>query len=87
MTLNKEELSVTNNDLSSGKESLKSTVGLLDAALSALEDLKDECVNNQMTYEERKAKRENEISELKQAMCILDPLGVETSCQTTTAAA
>jgi len=87
MTLNKEELSVTNNDLSSGKESLKSTVGLLDAALSALEDLKDECVNNQMSYEERKTKREKEISDLKQAMCILDPLGVETGCQTTTAAA
>jgi len=87
MTLNKEELSVTNNDLSSGKESLKSIVGLLDAALSALEDLKDQCVNNQMSYEERKTKREKEISDLKTAMCILDPLGVEKGCPTTTAAA
>jgi len=86
-TLNKEELSVTNNDLSSGKEALKSTVGLLDGALAALEDLKDECVNNQPTYEERKAKREGEISQLKAAFCILDVNGVEASCATTTAAA
>jgi len=86
-TLNNEELAVTNNDLSSGKEALKSTVGLLDGALSALEDLKDECVNNQMTYEERKAKREAEISQLTAAFCILDVNGVESDCATTTAAA
>jgi len=86
-TLNEEDLAVTNNDLSSGKEALKSTVGLLDGALSALEDLKDECVNNSMTYEERKAKREGEIAQLKQAVCILDTNDVEPDCKATTTAA
>lgn len=80
LALNKEELSVTTNDLASGKTSLQSTVKLLDAALSALEGLKDECVNNKMTYEERKAKREQEIADLKTAMCILDPNSVEPEC-------
>eukprot|EP00930_Biecheleria_cincta_P003768 TRINITY_DN104689_c0_g1_i1.p1 TRINITY_DN104689_c0_g1~~TRINITY_DN104689_c0_g1_i1.p1 ORF type:complete len:737 (+),score=211.59 TRINITY_DN104689_c0_g1_i1:54-2264(+) len=86
-TLNNEELDVTTNDISSGKEALKSTVGLLDGALAALEDLKDECVNNQMTYEERKAKREGEISQLKKAMCILDVNKVEKDCAATPTAA
>lgn len=86
-TLNEEDLAVTNNDLSSSKEALTSTVGLLDGALKALEDLKDQCVNNQMTYEERNAKRAGEIAQLKQAMCILDTNNVEPDCKTTTTAA
>eukprot|EP00930_Biecheleria_cincta_P042219 TRINITY_DN2903_c0_g1_i1.p1 TRINITY_DN2903_c0_g1~~TRINITY_DN2903_c0_g1_i1.p1 ORF type:complete len:765 (+),score=215.08 TRINITY_DN2903_c0_g1_i1:107-2296(+) len=87
MTLNDEDLAVTTNDLSSGKEALQNTVKLLDSALAALEDLKDECVNNQMTYEERKAKREGEIAQLKQAVCILDSNNVEPDCKKASTAA
>jgi len=82
MTLSEEDLEVTINELASGKESLKSTVKLLDTALETLEDLKDKCISNQMTYEQRKEKRMEEILQLKQAMCILDTANVEPDCQT-----
>merc|ERR1719230_453020 len=77
ITLSEEDLETTINELSSGKESLKSTVKLMDTALETLEDLKDKCINNQMTYEQRKEKRSGEIKQLKQALCILDPANVE----------
>jgi len=83
MTLSEEDLEVAINELSSGKESLKSTVKLMDTALETLEDLKDKCINNQMTYEQRKGKRLEEIKQLKQALCILDTAKVEPDCQTT----
>lgn len=87
MTMNKEDLESTINELSAGKESLTSTVGLLDTALTTLEDLNKECAASELTYEQLKAKRENDINMLKQAMCILDTQHVDPSCSASTTAA
>lgn len=87
MTLNKEDLESSINELSSGKESLTNTVGLLDAALTTLEDLNKECAASELTYEQLKAKRLNDINMLKQAMCILDTQHVDPSCSVSTTAA
>jgi FtsZ-binding cell division protein ZapB len=43
----------------------------LDAVMDYIEKLKDQCVSKAMTYEERKAKRDSEISGLKSALEIL----------------
>ena len=39
----------------SGKTQLQTTMDLLDGALRTLEDLKPQCVDSTMSYEERKA--------------------------------
>lgn len=54
---------------------------MLDDSLKVLEDLKPACVNTGMSYEDRVAKRKEEINALKQAVCELDHDGVETDCQ------
>jgi len=54
---------------------------LLDAALKVIEGLKPTCIDTGMSYEERVAKREEEIAALKKALCILDPEGVEEQCE------
>lgn len=87
MTMNKEDLESTINELSAGKESLTNTVGLLDSALTTLEDLNKECAASELTYEQLKASRENDINMLKQAMCILDTQHVDPSCSASTTAA
>lgn len=43
------------NDLTSDKVQLQTTMDLLDGALRTLEDLKPQCVDSTMSYEERKA--------------------------------
>jgi hypothetical protein len=43
----------------------------LDAILEYIEKLKPQCENKAMTYEERKARRDAEISGLKEALEIL----------------
>lgn len=70
--LNEEELENAENELKSGKTQLQTTMDLLDGALRTLEDLKPQCVDSTMSYEERKAKREEELEALKTAMCTLD---------------
>jgi len=79
-TLSEEELEETMNALASGKAELASTTELLDGELRALEELKPRCVDNVASYEELKAKREQEIAELKTALCALDPQGTEPGC-------
>jgi len=53
---------------------------LLDSALKVIEDLKPTCIDTGMSYEDRVAKREEEITALKKALCILDPEGKEEEC-------
>ena len=79
--LNEEELESAVNDLTSDKVQLQTTMDLLDGALRTLEDLKPQCVDSTMSYEERKAKREEELEALKTAMCTLDKEGVEPMCK------
>ena len=54
----------TTSDLTSSSKEL-------DAVMDYIEKLKDQCVSKAMTYEERKAKRDSEISGLKSALEIL----------------
>jgi len=53
-------------------DDLKSQNELLDAALASLAELKTQCVDGEETYEERVAKREKEITALKEALDILE---------------
>eukprot|EP00933_Yihiella_yeosuensis_P026091 TRINITY_DN2024_c0_g2_i1.p1 TRINITY_DN2024_c0_g2~~TRINITY_DN2024_c0_g2_i1.p1 ORF type:complete len:726 (-),score=216.41 TRINITY_DN2024_c0_g2_i1:117-2294(-) len=63
------------------KVDIKRAVSLLDDSLKVLEGLKAECVDNQPSYAERKAKRDNELKQLKAALCLLDPNDVEELCK------
>lgn len=54
------------------KEDWKMTSKELDAVLTYLQKLKPQCEVKQVTYEEKKARREAEIKGLKEAITILD---------------
>jgi len=82
LKLNKEDKESSENSLQSMGTELGRVMDLLDAALRTLEDLKPQCVDNVMSYAERKAKRDAEIASLTTAMCTLVPEGVvEEKCQ------
>eukprot|EP00933_Yihiella_yeosuensis_P075122 TRINITY_DN84324_c0_g1_i1.p1 TRINITY_DN84324_c0_g1~~TRINITY_DN84324_c0_g1_i1.p1 ORF type:complete len:736 (-),score=228.72 TRINITY_DN84324_c0_g1_i1:82-2289(-) len=81
LTLNADDLAETLNKQRESKANLKNTMNLLDGALQTLEDLKPSCVDNTMSYEERKAKRDQEVADLKTALCLLDTNSVEPECQ------
>jgi chromosome segregation ATPase len=53
------------------KENKETTVGELDAVLQYLDKLKPQCETKVMSYAEQKAKRDAEISGLKEALTIL----------------
>jgi DNA repair exonuclease SbcCD ATPase subunit len=59
-------------DLEEAKKDLKGTQEELDAALAYFEKLKPSCVEAGESYEERKARREEEIESLKDALQILE---------------
>eukprot|EP00931_Biecheleriopsis_adriatica_P083313 TRINITY_DN5689_c0_g2_i1.p1 TRINITY_DN5689_c0_g2~~TRINITY_DN5689_c0_g2_i1.p1 ORF type:complete len:727 (+),score=234.42 TRINITY_DN5689_c0_g2_i1:97-2277(+) len=79
--LNEEDIEVAENSLSSGKESLKATVGLMDAALETLETLKPQCVDNRDTIQEAIDRREKEMQALKYASCQIDQKKTEADCE------
>jgi len=56
-------------------EDMEGNQDLLDKALQELMELQPACIDTAMSYEERVAKREQEIESLKQALCILDKNG------------
>jgi len=58
--------------LSKDEESMKEQVKLLATTIKELLELKDACEAPEVTWEERVAKREEEMKALKQALCILD---------------
>jgi len=62
--------------VSHSKEDHASTSSELDAVNAYLEKLKPQCESKAMSYEERKAAREAEISGLKEALEILEGKGV-----------
>merc|ERR1719506_1859471 len=73
------EIKVLDVTIEGDNEDLKMVTKELDAVMSYLDKLKPQCEMKAMTYEEKKAKREEEIAGLKEALSILDaPALVET---------
>merc|ERR1719379_2467868 len=58
--------------IQNGGEDLKMVGKELDAVMAYIEKLKPQCEVKVMTYEEKKAKREEEIAGLKEALSILE---------------
>jgi hypothetical protein len=79
--LNEQELESTSTAVKQKLEDLTTAQGLLDAALQTTEDLKPMCIDNVMSFSERTAKRDEEITALKTALCYLDPDQVEDECK------
>jgi len=78
--LNADDLDMTKATIKVKYEDLQSNQNLLDDALKQLEELHPLCVDSGMSYEERVAKREEEIKALKKAFCLLDTDNVESDC-------
>jgi len=68
---NESELKTLERSLGNYKEDQASTSQELDAVLTYLDKLKPQCESKVMSYAERKARREEEIAGLKQALEIL----------------
>jgi uncharacterized coiled-coil DUF342 family protein len=62
----------TIEDLEEATESFNSESDILSVAIRELLDLKPTCVDTGMSYEERVARREDEIESLKKALCVLE---------------
>jgi hypothetical protein len=58
-------------ELESADEDLRSQTDILKVAIRELLELKPTCVDTGMSYEERVARREDEIESLKKALCVL----------------
>jgi hypothetical protein len=78
--LDTNDLEATKASIAQKMMDLQDNMDLVDAASKALESLKPMCIDSGMSYEERVAKREEEIEKLKEALCILDEKGVEKGC-------
>merc|ERR1719401_315219 len=76
----------TENKLSDADSSLKSEIAILNVAIKELMELKKSCIDTGMSYNERVARREDEIAALNKADCILSayakygPDGVGEEC-------
>lgn len=79
--LDKEDLATTLTSIEQKMTDMQTAQDLLDSALKVIEGLKPTCIDTGMSYEDRVAKREEEIKALKKALCILDPEGVEEECE------
>lgn len=66
------EIKVLNVQIQGDSEDIKMVSKELDAVMEYLDKLKPQCETKAMTYEEKKAKREEEIEGLKEALAILD---------------
>jgi len=58
--------------LSDAEDDMKDKTDILIGAVKELMELHDTCIDTGMSYEEREAAREDELSALKKALCILD---------------
>lgn len=79
--LDEEDLASTKTKIGEATADLKKNMDLTDAALLELKDLQPMCIDTGMSYEERVAKRDEEIAALKRAVCILDTDKVEEDCK------
>jgi len=66
--LDNQDLQSTKTELKQEYDTLESEMGLLDNALKNQENLKPMCIDTGMSYKERVAKRNQEISALEQAL-------------------
>jgi chromosome segregation ATPase len=65
----------------SAEQDIESQTAILRIAIRELLELKPTCVDTGMSYEERVARREDEIESLKKALCVLsDPEGGGAGC-------
>jgi len=71
------ELTETESSIDEDNTSLTEEQSLLDKAVQEIIELQPACVDTGMSYEERVAKREQEIEALKEALCTLDKEGPE----------
>jgi hypothetical protein len=78
--LDEQDLASTKTTITEKMKNLQTNMNLADKALEELEELKPMCIDSGMSYEERVEKREEEITALKRAVCILDAEGVEPEC-------
>lgn len=69
------EKNETVDEINADLASLEDEQALFDKAIQELIELEPACFPKQMSYEERVAKREQEISALKEALCTLDKEG------------
>merc|ERR1719454_2800725 len=67
----------TESLIAEDKASLEEEQSLLDKSIQEIMELQPACVETGMSYEERVAKREQEIESLKEALCTLDKEGPE----------
>jgi len=80
------QLGDAKEDLEAARASLRSEAALLSQGIKELMDLKPTCIDTGMSYEERVARREDEIESLKKAECVLSayakfgPEGVAGAC-------
>merc|ERR1719460_318185 len=72
-----DELARTTGDLEVNLQDLKDGQKLLDTSLTILEELKPQCLYMGMSYEDHKARREEEIATLKYAVCVLTDDGTD----------
>jgi uncharacterized phage infection (PIP) family protein YhgE len=71
------ELTEVNASIDEDNTSLTEEQSLLDKSVQEIVELQPACVDTGMSYEERVAKREQEIEALKEALCTLDKEGPE----------
>merc|ERR1719387_3263210 len=76
-TNNEATLTETTGSIAEDKQSLEDEQKIIDKALQEIIELQSACVDTGMSYEERVAKREQEIESLKEALCTLDKEGPE----------
>jgi len=62
----------TVEELDSARESLAAEAAILSTSIKELIELKPTCIDTGMSYEERVARREDEIESLKKALCIFE---------------
>lgn len=75
------EIKVLSVTIEGDNEDLKMVNKELDAVMGYIEKLKPQCETKAMTYEEKKAKRQEEIEGLKEALSILDAPGAAAFAQ------
>jgi len=69
------DLSSTKDKIRTGLTDLEQEQGLFDKAIQELQELVPACIDTGMSYEDRVAKREQEIESMNQALCILEQQG------------